>query len=266
MFSDQKVILAGNTLHYFKYSKPIEYDYQKKENQTYSRRKAEDRLSETQAGFNSNAYRARKAVQYLLQANAWEWLAESSPFRPVFITYTFAECVTSLQQANRDYGKFTKRLNYQVYGYKCSELKYLVVPEFQKRGAVHYHSVYFNLPYVEKIYDFIGSVWGLGFSNVQAVDNIEHLTNYVSKYFSKQSSDHRFYGEKKYFTSRGLHKPREYRTPAVIETLLSSCEEPTYSKEFKSDYRTTQYQCYTIPKKLKTSSLLPQLQYSPVLP
>ncbi|MGM9458151.1 rolling circle replication-associated protein, partial [Lacticaseibacillus rhamnosus] len=61
-----------------------------------------------------------------------------------FVTFTFAENVKDIDQANREWKKFVQRLR-RRYG----DFKYLSVIEFQKRGAVHYHMIS-DLPYVKK--------------------------------------------------------------------------------------------------------------------
>jgi hypothetical protein len=271
MFSDQKVVLAGNTLHYYQYSKPIKYDF----TQPQKIKRFQNAFQEEPVpSFDGHQYRARKNVRLLLQSNAWQWLAEGTPIRPIFITFTFKECETSLKRANKDFGDFTKRFNYAVYGSKCSRLKWLSVPEFQKRGAVHYHTIYFNLPHNElstnahfdlSLYKKASQSWDQGYIFVEPIDKLDILVNYVSKYFTKSKSDVRYANEKKYFTSRGLEKPREYRNPSVVQTLLTACDTPHYHKEFKSNFISTIYQCYTLPEKLKSFSLAQDYSLLPLL-
>lgn len=271
MHSDQKMILAGSTLHYYQYSKPVFYDFKRPE--TYKKARGAETeiepiagIDNTAAKFSANSYRAKKNVKLLLQSNAWEYMAEGSTLRPVFITFTFKENVKQLQQANYDYKKFTQRFNYQIFGTKQSRLKYLTVPEFQKRGAVHYHTIYFNLPNdIQKIYedsaytnealDFVRSVWGEGFTFVKSVDSIDHLTNYIAKYFTKNRNDLRFFDQKKYFTSREIHRPREYRDKTIIQELIKACDTPNFTQEFKSKDNQTLYQCFDLPEQLKQYSL-----------
>jgi hypothetical protein len=274
MFSSQKIILAGNTLHYYQYSKPIEYDFTNATKRYRQRPLEADEAAETASGADSHAYRARKSVRLLLQANGWQWLAEDKPIRPVFVTYTFKECETSLKQANRDFNKFTKRANYEILGTKAAGLKWLTVPEFQKRGAVHYHTIYFNLRQQEfgkfaqvslSLYQKLNRSWKQGYLFIEQVDTLDHLTNYVSKYFTKTKNDRRFFGEKKYFTARGLLQPKEFRDPGVVKTLLSACDVPHYHKVFESNYISTLYQCYTLPESLKNYSLFEELSWETLL-
>lgn len=109
-----------------------------------------------------------------------------------FITLTFAENVTDFEVANREFNNFVDRLNYYVYGCKCRKLVYLGVREPQERGAIHYHVIFFNLPYLEK--GVLDNLWTEGSNNISAINNslegVEDVASYVTKYMSKS-----FYGE-----------------------------------------------------------------------
>ncbi len=81
------------------------------------------------------------------------------------------------------------------------DLKYIVVSEYQKRGAVHYHIVC-DLPFVEK--EKIQELFPYGFLDIRAIDNIDKKTFYLTKYITKNRKDPRFVGKKAYFTSTNL--------------------------------------------------------------
>ena len=53
-----------------------------------------------------------------------------------FITLTFKENISDVTEANKLFNAWTKSVLR-----KYPEFKYLCVPEFQKRGAVHYHLI-----------------------------------------------------------------------------------------------------------------------------
>jgi hypothetical protein len=55
------------------------------------------------------------------------------------------------------------RLNYHI----GHALKYVSVVEFQKRGAVHYHAVFFNLPFI--VNDELAAIWSHGFIKINAI-------------------------------------------------------------------------------------------------
>ncbi len=85
------------------------------------------------------------------------------------------------------------------------------MPEFQKRGAVHYHAVYFNLRPINQRNEFktgdFASFWEHGHIKVKKIAEIPNVGNYMTKYMTKDGTDRRLVGRKKYFATRGLHQP-----------------------------------------------------------
>jgi len=258
MFSNQKLILAGNYAHHYKYDLPIKYGeanptYRKK-NSTNSVQVAEAAQSNTAPRSEkdySHLYRARKNVRLLLQANAQAFTKSNGTyFRSIFITLTFAENIKNLKQANRRFTRFIKRLNYAVFNTKNSNIRYLAVPEFQLRGAVHYHVIFFNLPFEHSLHSFISKVWKTGFVWIETIKNTDHLTNYVSKYFTKKSQDSRLKGQKAYFGSRGLRQPLLFRGSSSIQQILRLSGKPTFTRIYKNDFVRTIYTCYQVDTQL----------------
>jgi len=258
MLSDRKLIIAGNTLHFYHYNYPQKYgqkeDKPKKQARKYQTDSTEEDIS--------NDYRSKKAIKRIVEANAGQYLNKNlTVCKAIFATLTFKENVTELQDANRLFKKFIMRLNYSLTKDSTHSLKYLVVPEFQKktRDAVHYHVIFFNLPYIEKIYDRFADIWKHGNVNIKTVYNTNHLTNYVVKYVTKQARDERTFNKKKYFTSRDIYRPKEVRVQNLVEVLMKNIDhEPVYGKQFHSGTLITKYQCYTITQeqKSKINSLL----------
>lgn len=140
--------------------------------------------------------RARRELFRLITGN----IGAFGAFLPVFVTLTFADNLSDLDIANKEFLLFVKRLSYHT-GIKQ---QYVVIPEFQKRGAVHYHGVFFNLPFIE-VAKF-EQIWANGQTNIQ-VARIKNTASYLCKYFSKSSYDRRLFGRKAYFASRGLQRP-----------------------------------------------------------
>jgi len=84
------------------------------------------------------------------------------------------------------------------------KVKYICVPEYQDRGAVHYH-VICNLPYLEK--KVLKKLWPYGFSDIRAIDEVSRQAHYVAKYVQKNRLDPRFDGRRTYVTSTNLLRP-----------------------------------------------------------
>ena len=59
-----------------------------------------------------------------------------------FMTLTFKDNIQDVKYTNVEFKKFIKRLNYYLYNEKKQNLKYLAVWEKQKRGAIHYHIIF----------------------------------------------------------------------------------------------------------------------------
>jgi hypothetical protein len=189
-----------------------------------------------------------QAVRRIINANV-----EAYGEKAKFVTLTFAKNVKENRVANAIFGKFVKRLNYEIFRDKKARLKYLTVIEFQKRGAIHYHVVFFNLPYMPK--SKLSEIWGQGFVKINNIDNVDNVGAYVSKYMTKDTDDDRLIGEKSYFCSRGLIKPEEIIDKEKIERVLSSLpSEKTYVAEFENEYCGKILYCqYNIKKSAKTN-------------
>ena len=93
---------------------------------------------------------------------------------------------------------------------------YLCIPEFQKRGAVHYHLLTnINVNNTELIYKqetnkkFLHvKYWNEGFTSVEKLNgDKKKIIGYISKYMTKDI-DNRLFGRRRYFYSLNLKKPR----------------------------------------------------------
>lgn len=93
-----------------------------------------------------------------------------------------------------------------MYNSKKQKLKYLAVWEKQKRGAIHYHIIFFDMPYIKN--KQLEEIWGHGFVKINKidVDSIDNRGRYVSKYFSKDI-DEKNYKQKSFFKSQNLIQP-----------------------------------------------------------
>ncbi len=94
-------------------------------------------------------------------------------------------------------------------------LKYLIVPEYHKDGAIHMHGLISgNIKLVDSskkdehgrtIYNM--PQWTLGFSGVTCIEKKEHLAEYITKYISKDFK--KIFGSFYYAGGKGLirHPP-----------------------------------------------------------
>lgn len=203
-----KIVICGQIVESFQYAHPIGYQLEASRRQTpYRKRRA---LNEQQISASSLS-RTRNNLIRLINANSRMWKENGLIIQPQFITYTFAENIQELSEANPLFTNYIKRLNYNYFHSKQSLARYVVVPEFQERGAVHYHAVFFNLPKINlhqehESGDF-ASVWEHGFIKVKNIKHIPNVGRYMTKYMTKEATDRRLVGRKKYFSTRHLIKP-----------------------------------------------------------
>jgi len=253
-----KITVAGNVIHLARYEEPVVVGWKRRERIGLAKEVGEEmkkerrRQNERKAGL-----RAKRKLMDLVRANAaHEWRDHEGNLCTVkFLTLTFKENVQDLEWANKEFEKFIKRLNYKVTGKKKRVLEYIAVVEFQKRGAVHYHLLLFNMPYVD-VQEVIAPAWGHGGVKINKVDEVDDLGAYMAKYMGKtfDSDDddddpppgggggkrRRYKGKKRYFATRGLIKP-EVKTVKTDEELDRVAADLAPYKVFESVYDTEYY-------------------------
>lgn len=162
--------------------------------------------------------RTMQKAEVIIECNKELW--------KTFITLTFKDNITDLTDANKEFNKWTK----SILRVK-KDFKYFCVPEFQKRGAVHYH-MFTNLDVdtelipkreVKELYNsekksttkleyYDIKYWNNGFSSafdiVNGVDENFKLVSYMAKYMYKDI-DNRLFARKKILYSQGLKKGKE---------------------------------------------------------
>jgi hypothetical protein len=207
-----KVIVAGNVVELYEYENEVRTGKDSDVDKPVGRRgKSKEGLEwidkdlkATQEKNRADALsRAKKTLRRLINANVDAWGEKAK-----FFTLTFRDNVQDIKWANGEFKKFRQRLSRHIWGRnKPNELRYVSVIEFQERGAIHYHMVTFNMPYVA--HTELQEIWGHGFVHIRAIDDVDNVGAYVTKYMTKDNEDERLRGEKCYFSSRGLLKPRE---------------------------------------------------------
>lgn len=148
-----------------------------------------------------NINRSKLQCQRYAKANAREW--------KTFITLTIKDNITDIKIANKKFRNFIDSIK-RVF----KDFMYIGIPEFQKRGAVHYHLLT-NIPIdSDLIYSQEDNkkfkhikYWNCGFTKVDTLNNdIKKIVGYISKYMTKDI-DNRLFNRHRYFVSRNLKKP-----------------------------------------------------------
>ena len=220
-FYDRKLIVSGNVAELYEYELPVSRFAPSKpvgragQTGTTEEQKQENR--------RKRAQRARQKVRRYANAN----FSNDSKF----LTLTFKDNMTDLKAANRDFTNFIKRFN----RYSGRRLQYIAVPEFQERGAVHYHLL-LNAPYIP--HGKLAELWGHGFVKVNRIDNVDNIGAYITKYMTKDSLDERLNGVKCYFMSYNLKKPEQTTNEELIDEVLSACtvKRVACSSKFDTEY------------------------------
>lgn len=154
----------------------------------------------------------------------------------LFVTLTYKDNQEDIKLGKEDFKNFVKRWNYQRKKNNEKPLKYVYVVEFQKRGAVHFHCIFFDVGYIKK--KELSDLWGLGFVKVNKITHVDNVGAYVVKYMQKDLIDDRLTNSDLYGRSRGnLDEPIIIKDPqqiAIVEgTYKDSC---TYEKSYPSEY------------------------------
>lgn len=184
-----------------------------------------------------NIIRSKLQCQRLAKANAEEW--------ETFITLTFAENEQNVESANRKFRYFIDKIRRVKKNFK-----YLCIPEFQKRGAIHYHLLTNISTNDDKLiysqsdnpkYKHI-KYWNLGFDSIEVIKgDIKKIVGYISKYMTKEI-DNRLFGHRRYFYSNNLDKPLENYIDTDIVRDFNFYQkkiqelQPIYQKDYINPY------------------------------
>lgn len=217
-FSRSRAIIAGDYIELYKYERPYSYNWAPVLNNGGKRNKKNERRAD-------NVYRTRQQLIRTIRAN---YHAE---YLPKFVTFTFAENVSDLDTANKLWIQFIRKMR-RVFG----KVQYVSVIEFQKRGAVHYHVLFFNLPYSDNLRDMLSDLWVWGFIKVKALHNIKDVALYVSKYLTKETTDNRLAGRRAYLTSHNLRRTIQIRDEQAIHALTENLARRNIELAFRGTY------------------------------
>ena len=231
-----KIIISGSFIEEYIYQNEITLG-----RKAVRRKKRKNKPKEEQTEMRSGALRrTRMTIMRLVNSN---------PDFITFLTLTFDENkfenkkdITEFEKCNYLFMTFIQRLKYNFIG-----IKYLAVPEFQgdyyfrtniKKefgGAIHYHLLLNQMVDTKKI----EKVWRHGFVKINKIKSINNVGLYVSKYLSKESFNRKYFGKKKFFYSRNLNRPQEFKGQECEEMLMgySPPPEKVYEKEFSNKYR-----------------------------
>lgn len=177
--------------------------------------------------------RSKLECQRLAKSNMEHW--------ETFITLTFKDNIKDVDIANKQFRYFVDKIKRVK-----KDFMYLCVPEFQKRGAVHYHlltniSLDSKLIYSQENNEKYKHIkyWNEGFDRVDKITgDVKKIVGYISKYMTKDI-DNRLFGHRRYFYSRNLKRPRENYINLDNEREYDFYKEKIQGKQliFQKDYQ-----------------------------
>jgi len=194
-----KVIRSGNFLEIYEYEKNVPIRRRPRRDLITKR----DRRSITRT--SDSIRRAGKSFRRLVRAN----LVGNET--PTLLTLTMYETLP-LSTSSKFFNRFIDRLRRSV----GHEFRYIAVPEFQKRGAVHFHILIWGLDHkyaqTEHQTRYFSRIWLRGFCDCVVTDGHPKLAGYLSKYMQKGMSDIRLSGKKAYYASSNILRPMSTAT------------------------------------------------------
>lgn len=184
-------------------------------------------------------YRTKSKIYQLARGEDWEW----------FITFTF----DGSKIDRYSYDECSAFLSGWLQRIRCKhlefdfDLKYMVVPEQHKDGAWHFHGIFANVS--ADIMDLYKAPWHddyrvraykKGFSTAEPVKDQLAVSNYISKYITKDLVSVTR-GKKRYWHTRNLHLPDRYlldmnSMPQIRDMLTYMDGEDCYISEAEGPY------------------------------
>lgn len=156
----------------------------------------------------------------------------------MFVTFTFNPKKVNRYDLNACYFKMQSWLSRQQ---RKSEnmMKYVIVPEKHKDGAIHFHAVMLNYPGLIKKTNVIQNnrrVYNLtsfrfGFTNMQYLDDDKQkVAAYVCKYITKDMVT--VSNRRRYWASKNLQKPVKYYNEANNLSLDPDLHSLTFENQY----------------------------------
>lgn len=148
--------------------------------------------------------RTRESLSDLVRCNDFE----------LFCTFTFDRRKVNRYNMNECYSVMSRWLHAQQVRAE-GHLKYVVVPERHKDGALHFHALISGFKGALKASGHVQNgrdVYNItsyrsGFSTAVKIDDIAKVSSYVRKYITKDMIKE--FGRKRYFCSNNLTRPEK---------------------------------------------------------
>lgn len=210
----------------------------------FKARRRPDEVDDDYMTLERSVRRSRVQIRDLIFCNNFDY----------FCTFTFNPKKYDRYNFNNLKLVMTRWLNNQRR-LNSPNLKYIVIPEFHKDGAIHFHALLknYNGPVKEtgkrtkgnyKIFN-LPSFRG-GFTTASPIDeNLDAISEYVSKYITKDMI--KIFNKNRYFCSQGLIRPKKYHNKAFWLPNI---------KHKKKIHETIDYETYLVENNIDNRDLL----------
>lgn len=190
----------------------------------------------------NSVIRTKKTIYDYSRSNSWDW----------FVTFTFdKEKVTSRYDREELSKKVREWLHNQRKRY-APDLKYIIVHEYHKDGASHFHGLFANCGSMKfeywktidglAIYNITG--FRYGFTTASRVQDSGRSSSYILKYITKELCEN-VKGKNRYFASNNLDKPKEevlfLNDWEILRYREQLASQMVHYKQFESDYMNVEY-------------------------
>jgi len=157
---------------------------------------------------------------------------------PWFLTLTYHneyDANRNLETAYRHLQAFWLRIKRSM----GENIAYIAVPEWQKRGAIHFHCLVWGFPESfreERNTRFLQRCWQQGYCDVsRTLYKSPKLSGYLTKYLTKTKADKRLGNKKAYTASRNIERPREKGANYLSDYISTIVDLDTISKVIEYD-------------------------------
>jgi len=220
-----RIVQYGDTMEYYEYEKPFIERRIRRSPSALERKRTAERRKQGVPRSEFSIRRARANFTHLVAENLYQRGA------PALITLTNHLPDVSLTQGFRNLASFKKNVQNQM----GVTLTYIAVPEYQKRGRLHYHLLAWGLGEAQTKFERstrnLQRLYGKGFLDVRvAYDSSPKLASYLAKYFTKAYADPRNVGKRTYTASRDVNRPRAYGSNSLSSYTDSTLIDPLDAK------------------------------------
>lgn len=195
-----KIVQAGIQTEIYSYQK----NYVRKNTHKYVKNR--HRAARTYNALGEQKYRSNRSIQRARISFLRLVTTNLGRFgKPCFLTVTLAEA-RSTEIGYLYLRPFWAKLKKQIHG-----IRYIGVPEWQKRGVLHFHFLVWGIPVSvikkERSTRNIQRLWHKGFCDIRNTRNCSiRLAWYLVKYLSKTLSSERLSSRRAYICSRNVAK------------------------------------------------------------